>query len=94
MARKTKAAKAEDEVLREGPSPEEQAQADAEQRDIMARMKVERDEAEKAERANHAGKLERAAARTQARVELEAVVKSLVSVVADQEKRIAALEAK
>lgn len=92
MAKKTKAAPAEDEVL--GPSPEEQAMADAEQRDIMARMKAKRDEDEKAERANHAGKLERAANRAKARTDLEAVVKSLVSVVADQERRIAALEAK
>ncbi len=92
MARKKQAAPAADEVL--GPTPEEQAFADAEQLEIMARNKVARDEAEKAERANHAGKLERHAVAQKKRADLEETVAALVKILADQEKRIQALEAK
>lgn len=94
MARKKKAAAADGEALKDGPTPEEQAFADAEQLEIMARMKAARDEVEKAERANHTAKLERAAVAQKARANLEATVAALVKIVADQEQRIQALEAK
>jgi hypothetical protein len=94
MAKKKQAAPAVDEVLREGPSPEEQAMVDAEQREIMAERKKVRDEEEKAERANYAGKLERAAAAQKKRVDLEAAVAAMSKILADQEKRLQALEAK
>lgn len=72
------------EAAREGPSAEEQAMVDAEQRDIMARFKALRDEAEAGERANHLAKIERAA-----------VARKVMSDWQEQiEARIAALEAK
>lgn len=43
-----------------GPSEEEQAWADEEQRGIMARVKAEREAAEKAERENYEAKLKKA----------------------------------
>lgn len=94
MARKKKAAPAADTPLPEGPSPEEQAMVDEEQRQIMARMKEQREAEEKAERENYAGKLQRAEERRATKMELENAVHALIDVCKDLNTRLAALEAK
>lgn len=70
--------------------PEVQARVDAEQRELMAQRKRERATAEKAERANYAGKLERAAAQQKKRADLEDAVKAMSVILADHEKRLQA----
>lgn len=65
--------------------PEVQERVNEEQRQLMAKFKAVRDEEEKAERANHQAKLDRAVAKAVKRLDLE-------SVVADLAKRVTALE--
>jgi hypothetical protein len=73
-----------------GPSPEEQEQVDAEQRELMALRKAEWEAEKEAERAagtDVQSKMERAAARSQA-------VMALPEKVAELEKLVAELAAK
>lgn len=69
-----------------GPHPDEQARVDEEQRQLMARNKVIRDEAERVEGANYEGKLARAAEAMQRRNDLEKTVAQLVADVAELKK--------
>lgn len=70
-----------------GPSPDVQAAVDAEQREIIARMRAAREPIERADAEKFAAKVAKAKASAKARKSLENTVKALIARVEALEKK-------